>query len=85
MSALQLGDAGLPTAQVQLRAHTGRPRRSDKRQAITKDFSLGMDEPGYHLQPCWSCYHSQLSAQEEDLISEENLSKHIVKFELTLC
>lgn len=83
MSALQLGDAGLPTAQVQLRAHTGRPRRSGKRQAITKDFSLGMDGPGYHLQPCWSCYHSQLSAQEEgDLVSEE-LEKRLKECEQT--
>lgn len=42
-----------------------------------------MEGPGYHLQPCWSCYHSQLSAQEEgDLVSEE-LEKRLEECEQT--
>lgn len=51
--ALQLGDAALPPpscSSEHTQEVTQEIRRRDKRQAITKDFSQGMEEPGSHLQ-----------------------------------
>lgn len=90
MSALQVGGAGLPTAQGQLRAHTGLPRRSDERG----DHKGFQPRNGWLVTTCSPAgpapTASCLPRRKETLYPRslrncsKNLSKHIVKSELTL-
>lgn len=73
-----IGDAGLPTFQV-------RPRRSNTRQAITKDFSKKWKDLVTTCSPAGPANHSQLSVQEEGALVSEKLEKKQKECEQTYC